>query len=110
MWILSCCTFTLPFAEKERNRNRSAELRKRSQLPRPAANSWATLTSATFERPKLTNALRIFDPSSNHFVVCRPKRISAVLNDRKINGAARGGKWQATQVIRLLHRLDVALA
>ena len=37
------------------------------------------------------------------------KRISAVLNDRKIT-TPRGGKWQATQVIRLLARLDLAPA
>ncbi|KRR10562.1 recombinase family protein [Bradyrhizobium valentinum] len=36
-------------------------------------------------------------------------RISAVLNDRKV-AAPRGGKWQATQVIRLLDRLDLAPA
>jgi len=35
------------------------------------------------------------------------KRISAILNDRKI-AAPRGGNWQATQVIRLLARLDQA--
>ncbi|MET4042088.1 recombinase family protein [Bradyrhizobium sp. RT6a] len=33
------------------------------------------------------------------------KRISAILNDRKIL-TARGGIWQATQVIRLLNRLE----
>jgi DNA invertase Pin-like site-specific DNA recombinase len=33
------------------------------------------------------------------------KRISAILNDRKVT-APRGGKWQATQVIRLLNRLE----
>ena len=33
------------------------------------------------------------------------KRISVILNDRKI-AAPRGGSWQATQVIRLLNRLD----
>lgn len=33
------------------------------------------------------------------------KRISVILNDRKIL-TARGGTWQATQVIRLLHRLE----
>jgi DNA invertase Pin-like site-specific DNA recombinase len=37
------------------------------------------------------------------------KRISAVLNDRKV-AAPRGGSWQATQVIRLLARLDLAPA
>jgi DNA invertase Pin-like site-specific DNA recombinase len=37
------------------------------------------------------------------------KRISAVLNDRKVS-TPRGGKWQATQVIRLLNRLDLAPA
>jgi DNA invertase Pin-like site-specific DNA recombinase len=35
------------------------------------------------------------------------KRISAILNDRKI-AAPRGGNWQATQVIRLMTRLDLA--
>ena len=34
------------------------------------------------------------------------KRISVILNDRKI-AAPRGGSWQATQVIRLLHRLGL---
>jgi hypothetical protein len=34
------------------------------------------------------------------------KRISAILNDRKV-AAPRGGSWQATQVIRLLNRLDL---
>jgi DNA invertase Pin-like site-specific DNA recombinase len=34
------------------------------------------------------------------------KRISIVLNERGI-AAPRGGKWQATQVIRLLGRLDL---
>ena len=34
------------------------------------------------------------------------KRISVILNDRKI-AAPRGGSWQATQVIRLLNRLDL---
>jgi len=34
------------------------------------------------------------------------KRISAILNDRKV-AAPRGGNWQATQVIRLLVRLDL---
>jgi DNA invertase Pin-like site-specific DNA recombinase len=53
-------------AEKERNR------RKHSPLPRPAANSWATLTSANFGRQRRKNALRIFDPSSNRFVAFRP--------------------------------------
>ena len=38
-----------------------------------------------------------------------PKRISAVLNERKIT-TPRGGSWQATQVIRLLNRLDLAPA
>ena len=33
------------------------------------------------------------------------KRISAILNDRKV-AAPRGGGWQATQVIRLLNRLE----
>ena len=33
------------------------------------------------------------------------KRISAILNERKV-AAPRGGSWQATQVIRLLNRLD----
>ncbi|MBR1279978.1 recombinase family protein [Bradyrhizobium sp. AUGA SZCCT0283] len=37
------------------------------------------------------------------------KQISAVLNERKIS-APRGGQWQATQVIRLLHRLDLSPA
>ena len=37
------------------------------------------------------------------------KRISAILNDRKV-AAPRGGSWQATQVIRLLNRLDLAPA
>ena len=37
------------------------------------------------------------------------KRISAILNDRKV-AAPRGGIWQATQVIRLLARLDLATA
>jgi DNA invertase Pin-like site-specific DNA recombinase len=37
------------------------------------------------------------------------KRISAVLNERKV-AAPRGGSWQATQVIRLLARLDLASA
>jgi DNA invertase Pin-like site-specific DNA recombinase len=37
------------------------------------------------------------------------KRISAVLNERKV-AAPRGGRWQATQVIRLLNRLDLAPA
>jgi len=37
------------------------------------------------------------------------KRISAVLNERKI-AAPRGGRWQATQVIRLLNRLDLVPA
>jgi DNA invertase Pin-like site-specific DNA recombinase len=37
------------------------------------------------------------------------KRISAVLNERKV-AAPRGGSWQATQVIRLLNRLDLAPA
>lgn len=37
------------------------------------------------------------------------KRISAILNDRKVP-APRGGDWQATQVIRLLSRLDLAAA
>jgi DNA invertase Pin-like site-specific DNA recombinase len=37
------------------------------------------------------------------------KRISAILNDRKVT-APRGGSWQATQVIRLLTRLDLAPA
>lgn len=37
------------------------------------------------------------------------QRISAILNDRKIT-TPRGGKWQATQVIRLLNRLDLAPA
>ncbi|MGY8683337.1 recombinase family protein [Bradyrhizobium sp. UFLA05-153] len=36
-------------------------------------------------------------------------RISAILNERKVS-APRGGKWQATQVIRLLERLDAAPA
>jgi DNA invertase Pin-like site-specific DNA recombinase len=35
------------------------------------------------------------------------KRISALLNDREVP-APRGGTWQATQVIRLLSRLDHA--
>jgi DNA invertase Pin-like site-specific DNA recombinase len=38
-----------------------------------------------------------------------PKWISAVLNERKIT-TPRGGSWQATQVIRLLNRLDLAPA
>lgn len=33
------------------------------------------------------------------------KRISIILNERSI-AAPRGGKWQATQVIRLFRRLD----
>jgi len=37
------------------------------------------------------------------------KRISEILNDRKL-AAPRGGSWQATQVIRLLMRLDLASA
>ena len=37
------------------------------------------------------------------------KRISTVLNDRKIT-TPRGGKWQATQVIRLLNRLNLVPA
>jgi DNA invertase Pin-like site-specific DNA recombinase len=37
------------------------------------------------------------------------KRISAILNERKV-AAPRGGSWQATQVIRLLNRLDLAPA
>ena len=37
------------------------------------------------------------------------QRISTILNDRKIT-PPRGGKWQATQVIRLLARLDLAPA
>jgi DNA invertase Pin-like site-specific DNA recombinase len=37
------------------------------------------------------------------------KRISAILNDRRIP-TPRAGKWQATQVIRLLNRLDVEMA
>jgi DNA invertase Pin-like site-specific DNA recombinase len=37
------------------------------------------------------------------------KRISAILNDRKI-AAPQGGEWQATQVIRLLNRLDLVPA
>jgi DNA invertase Pin-like site-specific DNA recombinase len=37
------------------------------------------------------------------------KRISAILNERKVL-APRGGDWQATQVIRLLARLDRAIA
>ena len=37
------------------------------------------------------------------------KRISAILNDRKV-AAPRGGIWQATQLIRLLARLDLATA
>ena len=36
-------------------------------------------------------------------------RISAILNDRKV-AAPRGGSWQATQVIRLLNRLDLVPA
>jgi len=35
------------------------------------------------------------------------KRVSAILNERKI-AAPRGGSWQATQVIRLIARLDFA--
>ena len=35
------------------------------------------------------------------------KRISAILNEKKIT-TPRGGNWQATQVIRLLARLDQA--
>ena len=34
-------------------------------------------------------------------------RISAILNERKIT-APRGGRWQATQVIRLIAHLDLA--
>jgi DNA invertase Pin-like site-specific DNA recombinase len=34
-------------------------------------------------------------------------RISAILNERKI-AAPRGGRWQATQVIRLIAHLDLA--
>jgi DNA invertase Pin-like site-specific DNA recombinase len=37
------------------------------------------------------------------------QRISAILNHRKV-AAPRGGSWQATQVIRLLTRLDFAPA
>ena len=37
------------------------------------------------------------------------KRISLILNDRRIT-TPRGGKWQATQVIRLLNRLDLVPA
>jgi DNA invertase Pin-like site-specific DNA recombinase len=37
------------------------------------------------------------------------KRISAILNDQKV-AAPRGGSWQATQVIRLLNRLDLVPA
>jgi DNA invertase Pin-like site-specific DNA recombinase len=35
------------------------------------------------------------------------KRISAILNEQKV-AAPRGGNWQATQVIRLMTRLDLA--
>lgn len=35
------------------------------------------------------------------------KRISVILNDRGV-ATARGGKWQATQVIRLLSRLRLS--
>jgi len=37
------------------------------------------------------------------------KRISTILNDQKV-AAPRGGSWQATQVIRLLARLDLVAA
>ena len=37
------------------------------------------------------------------------RRISAILNDRKI-AAPQGGGWQATQAIRLLNRLDLVPA
>ena len=46
------------------------------------------------------NALQL-RPSSNHCASLPAKRISAMLNDRKVP-APRGGSWQATQVIRLL--------
>ncbi|WP_426527244.1 recombinase family protein [Bradyrhizobium sp. McL0615] len=49
---------------------------------------------------RATHLRSIIEPLRN----LSAKRISAVLNERKV-AAPRGGRWQATQVIRLLNRI-----
>ena len=60
-------------------------------------------------RQRRKNALRNFGHIIEPLRSLPAKRISAILNDRKV-AAPRGGSWQATQVIRLLNRLDLAPA
>jgi DNA invertase Pin-like site-specific DNA recombinase len=65
------------------------------------ANIGQLRQAEAFER---ANRLRsIVEPLRN----IPAKRISEILNLRKI-AAPRGGRWQATQVIRLMARLDLA--
>jgi DNA invertase Pin-like site-specific DNA recombinase len=95
-------------AEKERNRiaQRTKEAlaaakARGQQLGNPAIGK---LRKAEAEE-RATHLRSIIEPLRS----LPAKRISAVLNDRKIT-TPRGGKWQATQVIRLLNRLDLAPA
>ena len=58
-------------AERSATGSHSAP-RKHSQLPRPAANSWATLTSAMPGRPRRICTPHNCGTSSNHFGAFRP--------------------------------------
>ena len=96
-------------AEKERNRiaQRTKEAlaaakARGQQLGNPDIGK---LRKAEAELHAARNCDHIIEPLRR----LPAKRISAILNDRKV-AAPRGGSWQATQVIRLLNRLDLVPA
>ncbi|MET3838576.1 recombinase family protein [Bradyrhizobium sp. OAE829] len=95
-------------AEKERNRiaqrtrEALAAAKARGQLLGNPAIGSARKAEADLHAAKLRH---VIEPLRS----LPAKRISAILNDQKV-AAPRGGSWQATQVIRLLNRLDLMSA
>lgn len=93
-------------AEKERERiaqrtrEALAAAKARGQMLGNAAIGEARKAEANLHAEQFRP---IFEPLRN----LPAKRISVILNERGI-ATARGGKWQATQVIRLLSRLHIS--
>ena len=91
-------------AEKERNRI-AQRTREALAAAKARGQQLGNPDIGKLRKERATHLRSIIEPLRG----LPAKRISAILNDRKV-AAPRGGSWQATQVIRLLTRLDLAPA